>query len=821
MKTKTKWLCGLTALVLFACGSIVYATGGRVLADFLQFSGNSAPAVSPAGKSVWYFDSTSNTTQVSENGGAYGTLSPGNATSANILIGYQAGNSLSGASGNTFIGYRSGHLVTSGSSNIQIGSSTGTLRTGSNNVLIGEGTDTVANNTNGAIAIGRGAIGVAQGFVVGSSTVGVTDVYLGRGVSDTTPANVTIHSTASSANGTNGAGIVFAAGIANQAADSSGALDFQTARTGAGTTSTSRLNIGADGGIKWTGIATANAPATSGAGNGTIYFDSTLNTFMASQNNGAYAALGGATFDNPTAVITGTAINGVATTAMRSDAAPAIGTALTTSDALADVRWGTSATTQKALMLQGKASQTANVFEVQGSNGTVVFAVDVPATTFTGTNATIAGAGAMAAATSADNNTIYGAAAGDGITTGDRNSLFGVDAGGAATFGAASDVTAVGYQAGLVNTGGQNVFVGSSAGAANLSSTRQTFVGMSAGASVTGNQNTIIGHTSGGTLTTGTDNVIIGYATQTSANSNANSVIIGSQASGGNQCTVLGGVAGTTGINDFIAIGYAATPGASNNCVIGSTSSAINNVFFGKGYTNVAATAYTINGTGGSGSDNAGANILLAGGKGTGLANSGYVGQTYPLKTTTGSTLQTMSTLTNWHGGFIYVTTADLTLTGSTATTGTLIGAQTNALPQGTLTLDANLLRIASTVRITATGRITQSASGPTLAIAAKLGATTVATGTIPANAGGIANGAVRVECTLVCRTLGASGTVQGDGTIWVNTTAGTLNDVVTMYQAATTIDTTASQAIDLFGTWSANTAGNAVSIYSVQVEYR
>jgi hypothetical protein len=52
------------------------------------------------------------------------------------------------------------------------------------------------------------------------------------------------------------------------------------------------------------------------------------------------------------------------------------------------------------------------------------------------------------------------------------------------------------------------------------------------------------------------------------------------------------------------------------------------------------------------------------GGKGTGTAASGYVGVTYPLLTTTGSTLQTVSTLKNYFGGFIYVSTADLTLTG-------------------------------------------------------------------------------------------------------------------------------------------------------------
>jgi len=46
----------------------------------------------------------------------------------------------------------------------------------------------------------------------------------------------------------------------------------------------------------------------------------------------------------------------------------------TTADALADVIVGTSATTQKALVLQGNAGQTAPLLEVQASNGSTTLA---------------------------------------------------------------------------------------------------------------------------------------------------------------------------------------------------------------------------------------------------------------------------------------------------------------------------------------------------------------------------------------------------------------------------------------------------------------
>ncbi|MGH7249673.1 MAG: hypothetical protein ACREGC_01745, partial [Minisyncoccia bacterium] len=55
-------------------------------------------------------------------------------------------------------------------------------------------------------------------------------------------------------------------------------------------------------------------------------------------------------------------------------AANRIGTA-TTADSLADSLLATSATTQKGLVIQGKASQTANLQEWQKSNGTVMAAV--------------------------------------------------------------------------------------------------------------------------------------------------------------------------------------------------------------------------------------------------------------------------------------------------------------------------------------------------------------------------------------------------------------------------------------------------------------
>jgi hypothetical protein len=74
------------------------------------------------------------------------------------------------------------------------------------------------------------------------------------------------------------------------------------------------------------------APAVSAAGDARLYCDSTSNTIKKSENGGAYADIGGGggtTVANPTASLGLSAINGVASTAMRSDAAPALSQSIT------------------------------------------------------------------------------------------------------------------------------------------------------------------------------------------------------------------------------------------------------------------------------------------------------------------------------------------------------------------------------------------------------------------------------------------------------------------------------------------------------------
>jgi hypothetical protein len=115
----------------------------------------------------------------------------------------------------------------------------------------------------------------------------------------------------------------------------------------------------------------------------------------------------------------------------------------------------------------------------------------------------------------------------------------------------------------------------------------------------------------------------------------------GYSASSGGSAVALGW--DSTAANNSIAIGYLANS-AANQFVSGSGTIPIDNVFFGKGSTHATPTAYAINGTGGSGTNIAGANLVLAGGKGTGTGAGGSVLIQVAPAGLTGSSLNALQT---------------------------------------------------------------------------------------------------------------------------------------------------------------------------------
>lgn len=204
-------------------------------------------------------------------------------------------------------------------------------------------------------------------------------------------------------------------------------------------------------------------------------------------------------------------------------------------------------------------------------------------------------------------------------------------------------------------------------GLANLWRTgTNLIVGQSSGSLIGAgnNYNIVVGDVSGTGLSTGDNNVFLGYSS-------------GNSIETGNYNVLLGANTSTFGdMSSVIAIGTGATPQATNQMVLGSDLTKINDVYIGNGVTNsTAATDVAINASGGNGTNKVGGKLTLAGGKGTGNAVSSQILFQLPTVGTTGTTLQTLSTR-------MTLDYASLTLPDAfnlivNATTGTKIGTAT------------------------------------------------------------------------------------------------------------------------------------------------
>lgn len=159
--------------------------------------------------------------------------------------------------------------------------------------------------------------------------------------------------------------------------------------------------------------------------------------------------------------------------------------------------------------------------------------------------------------------------------------------------------------------------------------------------------------------------------------------------------------------------------------------------------------------------------------------------------------------------GRIYQTNASVTLANSTTET-TLI----SATGTGTLTLPANFFRIGKIYRLTAMGFISTTGT-PTLNLRNKLGSTAIAaTGAITLG-NNLALALLSVDLLLTCRTVGGSGTVIAAGTAMLGAGG------VSLYPTSgtvVTIDTTASQVINLTGEWGTASASNTLTIANLAV---
>lgn len=180
--------------------------------------------------------------------------------------------------------------------------------------------------------------------------------------------------------------------------------------------------------------------------------------------------------------------------------------------------------------------------------------------------------------------------------------------------------------------------------------------------------------------------------------------------------------------------------------------------------------------------------------------------------TVTFSSSQSGSCTVVWSSaaGALFRQTASVTV-ANTVTETTLTGTGT-----GSLTLPVNFLKAGTTLKVRVFG--THSAAlVPTIEIKVKIGSVTVLdTGIV--NSGNSTNALLDIEGWITCRTTGATGTVFSQG--WYTERSG---GTVTTYQmvntSTSTIDTTATQLVDVTLQWGTASVSDTATATNLVIE--
>jgi hypothetical protein len=587
------------------------------------------------------------------------------AGSQNELFGFQAGKSAMSGTNNTYVGNNAGHATTSGSNNVMIGSAVATVcTTGSSSVLIGY------NVLGGTITSCTNLVAIGQQASANAATASSDGVFVGyrAGYSSTGAKNIGIGSSAcagagAGGSGTNNIGIGFSTLSSFTTDVGNIAIGLQALRLQAGATNDGyNVGIGYQTGFFLTtgwgntllGTSTGHdgsAGITSGSenicighsagfgiagtdsnilfiggssttnvginntyiGNGRTHASPTSNTFNGTSGSGSNIAGASMTFAGGRG--TGTGVGGaiIFRTAKAGSTGSSLNALVTRCSVLQDggLDWTGIATTSEPAVSaasHGTIFYDSTLQKFRYSANGVAYADLVSSGGITGTLTTGRVPFAASSSSLTDSSGLtystanglsvnktgntgaeaIGLNAGVNVTTGQSNALFGLSAGNALT------------------TGNRNHFWGSFAGSNQATSSDNIAVGYSAmigsgtSANNTGTKNVSLGMNSLFVLTSGSNNICLGYQAGQTITTGSHNIILGVDAD----------VADVTASNQFIA---------------GSATSTINNVYFGKGVSHATPTAYTISGTGGSGTNIAGADLQLAGGPGTGSGAGGSV----------------------------------------------------------------------------------------------------------------------------------------------------------------------------------------------------
>lgn len=160
--------------------------------------------------------------------------------------------------------------------------------------------------------------------------------------------------------------------------------------------------------------------------------------------------------------------------------------------------------------------------------------------------------------------------------------------------------------------------------------------------------------------------------------------------------------------------------------------------------------------------------------------------------------------------------------TGTATKTIVNTGTETSSIPTGvgTLTIPANFLVAGKTLRLSGGGIFSTLLTPGNLTIKMKLGATVIASNVVSNLLASASNNAFQFSATITCRTTGATGTILVDGNASYDT--GTLSRgfaALNNTGSATSIDTTASQLIDVTLQWTTASTSNTISTTNARVE--
>lgn len=163
----------------------------------------------------------------------------------------------------------------------------------------------------------------------------------------------------------------------------------------------------------------------------------------------------------------------------------------------------------------------------------------------------------------------------------------------------------------------------------------------------------------------------------------------------------------------------------------------------------------------------------------------------------------------------LFTGTADKTVANTSSETSGVPAAGT-----GSMTLPANFFDVGRSIRIKGGGIFSTLITPGNLTVKVKYGSTVMASVTIGNLLASATNNAFDFECTITCRTTGASGTATTAGLISYET--GTLARGMAALNntgATATIDTTAAALIDVTVTWATANASNTLTTTTASME--